>query len=119
MPRFFRRIAPGVFDLEDLESARASFRLRDRRGRDLWIRSRPRDRRRLFKRGQYRRQSDPGASGRPRRCRAAARAAAEEPIGAPDLTGLLCFLSGGLADALIGPDQTKRLAAVLQEAGAW
>ena len=119
MPRFFRRTAPGVFDLEDLQlrtSELAGFV--------------------TAAAGIY--GFDPGrvvAAGYSNGANIAAdlivthpgvlagavlfhALLAREPTVTPDLAGLPVFLSGGLADSLIDPSQTKRLATVLENAGA-
>jgi phospholipase/carboxylesterase len=41
-----------------------------------------------------------------------------EPEGTPDLSGMPVFLAAGRRDTMIAPDNTERLAAILQEAGA-
>ncbi len=119
MPRFFRRLAPGVFDLEDLKQ-------QTRELADFVVAAA----------GIY--GFDPGrviAAGYSNGANVAANLIVthpgvlagavlfhaqlpSQPVVVPDLTGLPVFLSGGLADALISPDQTQRLATVLQDAGA-
>ncbi len=119
MPRFFRRLAPGVFDLEDLQ-------LRTNELADFVVAAA----------SAY--GFDPGgvvAAGYSNGANVAAELILSHPgllAGAvlfhallprkpaelPDLAGLPVFLSGGQADPLIAPEQTKQLAAVLQDAGA-
>jgi phospholipase/carboxylesterase/glyoxalase family protein len=119
MPRFFRRLEPGVFDLQDLE-------LRTRELADFVTAAA----------GIY--GFDPGrvvAVGYSNGANIAANLVLthpgvlagavllhallpQEPSEPPKLSGLPVFLSGGLADAMISPAQTERLATVLEEAGA-
>jgi predicted esterase len=119
MPRFFRRLAPGVFDLQDLQlrtSELAGFV--------------------AAAAGIY--AFDPGrvvAVGYSNGANIAANLILEhpgvlagavlfhaqlprEPLDVPDLAGLPVFLSGGLKDPLISPAQSEQLATALRKAGA-
>jgi phospholipase/carboxylesterase/glyoxalase family protein len=119
MPRFFRRLAPGVFDLEDLEQ-----QTRDLAG---FVAAAAEvygfNPRRVVAAG-----FSNGANvavnlilAHPGTLAGAVLFHAllpRDPAQLPDLAGLPVFLSGGRTDTMIGPDQTQRLAAVLQEANA-
>ena len=118
-PRFFRRLAEGVFDREDLllrthELADFVDRAADRYGFD---------RQRLVAVG-YSNGANIAASLmllHPDLLRAAVLFRAMvpfEPEGTPDLSGMPVFLAAGRRDTMIAPDNTERLAAILQEAGA-
>jgi phospholipase/carboxylesterase len=119
MPRFFRRLAEGVFDEADLirrtheladfvEAARVHY--------DLG--SRP-----VVAAG-YSNGANIAASLlllRPGTLRGAILLRAMVPLipeKAPDLAGVPVFLAGGRGDRIITPDNTGRLARLLQEAGA-
>ena len=118
-PRFFRRLAEGVFDQEDLlfrthelsdfvEKAAAEYGF---------------DRGKLVAVG-YSNGANIAASLmllRPGLLRAAVLFRAMvpfEPEETPDLAGMPVFLAAGRRDTMIPPDNTERLAAILQEAGA-
>jgi phospholipase/carboxylesterase len=101
-PRFFRRLAEGVFDHEDLvfrtheladfiESAAEEYEF---------------DRSKLVAAGLL-------------RAAVLFRAMVPfEPEQTPDLSGMPVFLSAGRMDRMILPENTERLAAILKEAGA-
>ncbi|MDP8900399.1 MAG: alpha/beta hydrolase [Actinomycetota bacterium] len=118
-PRFFRRLAEGVFDHEDLvfrthELADFVEQAADQYGID---------RQRLVAVG-YSNGANIAASLmllHPGLLRAAVLFRAMvpfEPEETPDLTGMPVFLAAGRRDTMIAPDNTERLAAILQEAGA-
>ncbi len=118
-PRFFRRLAEGVFDHEDLvfrthELADFVEQAADQYGID---------RQRLVAVG-YSNGANIAASLmllHPGLLRAAVLFRAMvpfEPEETPDLTGMPVFLAAGRRDTMITPDNTERLAAILQEAGA-
>ena len=112
MPRFFRRLAEGVFDLEDLQAP-------DRRARDfvarcrraLRLRSAPRDRRRLFKRREHRRERC--SCLRPGTLQAALLFSPMVPIvpdPLPDLHGVQGLHQRRPPDPLVAPANTQHLA---------
>jgi len=118
-PRFFRRLAEGVFDHEDLvfrtheladfiESAAEEYGF---------------DRSKLVAAG-YSNGANVAASLmllHPGLLRAAVLFRAMvpfEPEQTPDLSGMPVFLSAGRMDRMILPENTERLAAILKEAGA-
>jgi phospholipase/carboxylesterase len=118
-PRFFRRLAEGVFDHEDLlfrthELADFVDQAVDQYGFD---------RQRLVAVG-YSNGANIAASLmllHPGLLRAAVLLRAMvpfEPEEKPDLSGMPVFLAAGRRDTMISPDNTERLATILQEAGA-
>ena len=118
-PRFFRRLAEGVFDHEDLlfrthELADFVERAADQYGFD---------RDKLVAVG-YSNGANIAASLmllHPGVLRAAVLFRAMvpfEPEETPDLSGVPVFLAAGRRDTMIPPANTERLAAILQEAGA-
>ncbi len=118
-PRFFRRLAEGVFDHEDLlfrthELADFVDQAADQHGFD---------RERLVAVG-YSNGANIAASLmllHPGLLRAAVLFRAMvpfEPEETPDLSGMPVFLAAGRRDTMIAPDNTERLAAILGEAGA-
>jgi len=117
-PRFFRRLAEGVFDHEDLllrthELADFVDKAADQYGFD---------RQKLVAVG-YSNGANIAASLmllHPGLLRAAVLLRAMvpfEPEATPDLSGMPVFLAAGRRDTMISPDNTERLAAILQEAG--
>ena len=118
-PRFFRRLAEGVFDHEDLlfrTHELADF-VEQAAGRyDI-------DRQKLVAVG-YSNGANIAASLmvlHPGLLRAAVLFRAMvpfEPEETPDLSGMPVFLAAGRRDTMIPRDNTERLAAILQEAGA-
>ncbi len=118
-PRFFRRLAEGVFDHEDLlfrTHELADFV--DQAATEYGF-----DRQKLVAVG-YSNGANIAASLmllHPGLLRAAILLRAMvpfEPEETPDLSGVPVFLAAGRRDAMIAPDNTERLAAILQEAGA-
>lgn len=118
-PRFFRRLAEGVFDHEDLlfrTHELADFI--DRAANQYGF-----DRQKLVAVG-YSNGANIAASLmllHPGLLRAAVLLRAMvpfEPEATPDLSGMPVFLAAGRRDTMISPDNTERLAAILQEAGA-
>jgi len=118
-PRFFRRLAEGVFDHEDLlfrthELADFVDQAADQYGFD---------RQKLVAVG-YSNGANIAASLmllHPGLLRAAVLLRAMvpfEPEQTPDLSGMPVFLAAGRRDTMIAPDNTERLAAILREAGA-
>jgi len=118
-PRFFRRLAEGVFDHEDLifrthELADFVTEAADQYGFD---------RGKLVAVG-YSNGANIAASLmllHPGLLRAAVLFRAMvpfEPEEAPDLSGMPVFLAAGRRDTMIPPENTERLAEILQEAGA-
>ena len=118
-PRFFRRLAEGVFDHEDLlfrthELADFIDQAADQYGFDSS---------KLVAVG-YSNGANIAASLmllHPGLLRAAVLLRAMVPFDpeeTPDLSGVPVFLAAGRRDAMIPPDNTERLAAILQEAGA-
>ena len=118
-PRFFRRLAEGVFDHEDLlfrthELADFVDQAADQYGFD---------RQKLVAVG-YSNGANIAASLmllHPGLLRAAVLLRAMvpfEPEEKPDLSGMPVFLAAGRRDTMIAPDNTERLATILQEAGA-
>ncbi len=119
MPRFFRRLAEGVFDHEDLmdrthELAEFVERAVDEYGID---------RRRLFAVG-FSNGANIAASlllTYPRLLAGAILLRAMvpfEPERAPDLSGTPVYLAAGRSDQMVPPENTERLAQLLREAGA-
>ena len=119
MPRFFRRLAEGVFDHEDLvdrthELAGFVERAVDEYGID---------RRRLFAVG-FSNGANIAASlllTYPRLLAGAILLRAMvpfEPERMPDLSGTPVYLAAGRSDQMVPPENTERLAQLLQEAGA-
>jgi len=119
MPRFFRRIAEGVFDLEDLRrrTAQLGAFLEDAAARYGFEASR------LYALGYSNGAniaaslllSTPGALAGAMLLRAMVPF---EPDALPDLTGVPVLISAGREDSMIPQAQTKRLADLLSEAGA-
>ena len=118
-PRFFRRLAEGVFDHEDLllrthELADFANQAAEEYGFD---------RQKLVAVG-YSNGANIAASLmllHPGLLRAAVLLRAMvpfEPVEAPDLSGVPIFLAAGRRDTMIAPDNTERLAEILQKAGA-
>jgi predicted esterase len=119
MPRFFRRLAEGVFDHEDLvnrthELAEFVERAIDEYGID---------RRRLFAVG-FSNGANIAASlllTYPQLLAGAILLRAMvpfEPERTPDLSGTPVYLAAGRSDQMVPPENTERLAQLLQEAGA-
>ncbi|HVF09975.1 MAG TPA: alpha/beta hydrolase [Abditibacteriaceae bacterium] len=119
MPRFFRRLAEGVFDMEDL--IRRTHELAD--FVEAATQTYGFDRRRVWAVG-YSNGANIAASTlllRPGVLSAAVLLRAMvplEPETMPDLAGVLVFIAGGRFDAIVPASNTERLAALLQEAGA-
>ncbi|MCA1688551.1 MAG: alpha/beta hydrolase [Actinobacteria bacterium] len=118
-PRFFRRLAEGVFDQEDLvfrthELAGFIEAAAEEYGFDLS---------RLVAAG-YSNGANIAASlifSHPGLLRAAVLFRAMvpfEPEATPDLSGMPVFLAAGRGDQMIAPQNTERLAEILHEAGA-
>lgn len=119
MPRFFRRLAEGVFDHEDLMRRThelAGFVQRSVDEYDI-------DQRRLFAVG-FSNGANIAASlllAYPRLLAGAVLLRAMvpfEPDSAPDLSGIPVYLAAGRSDQMVPPENTERLAQVLREAGA-
>jgi phospholipase/carboxylesterase/glyoxalase family protein len=119
MPRFFRRLVEGVFDLDDL-------RFRTHELADFVAAAAAAygfDARRVIAVG-YSNGANIAASlllTHPGVLSAAILFHAQvplEPQEAPTLVGIPVFLTGGRADPLVRPAETERLAALLREAGA-
>lgn len=119
MPRFFRRLAEGVFDHEDLvnrthELAEFVERAVDEYGID---------RRRLFAVG-FSNGANIAASlllTYPQLLAGAILLRAMvpfEPERTPDLSGTPVYLAAGRSDQMVPPENTERLAQLLREAGA-
>ena len=118
-PRFFRRLAEGVFDHEDLvfrTHELADFV--DKAAEEYGF-----DREKLVAVG-YSNGANIAASLmllHPDLLRAAVLFRAMvpfEPEETPDLSGMPVFLAAGRRDTMIAPDNTERLAEILQKAGA-
>ena len=119
MPRFFRRLAEGVFDHEDLMRRThelAGFVERSVDEYDI-------DQRRLFAVG-FSNGANVAASlllAYPRLLAGAVLLRAMvpfEPDSAADLSGIPVYLAAGRSDQMVPPENTERLAQVLREAGA-
>jgi predicted esterase len=119
MPRFFRRLAEGVFDLDDLRFRThelASFVAAAAAAYGF-------DARRVIAVG-YSNGANIAASlllTHPGVLSGAVLFHAQvplEPQEAPTLVGVPVFLTGGRADPIVRPAETERLAALLREAGA-
>ena len=117
MPRFFRRLAEGVFDEDDVRrraNELADF-IAEARER-LWPAG-P-DRGRLFERRQHRRGGAAAAAGGAGRCGAAAADDAARSAPAVSLDGKPVLLLSGVMDPIASEDSTARLASALGAAGA-
>jgi predicted esterase len=119
MPRFFRRLAEGVFDHEDLmDRTHELAGFVDRAVDEYDI-----DQRRLFAVG-FSNGANVAASlllTYPRLLAGAILLRAMvpfEPDGMPDLSGIPVYLAAGRSDQMVPPANTERLAQVLREAGA-
>ena len=119
MPRFFRRLAQGVFDLDDLR-----FRTRELAGFVVAAAAAYGfDPRRVIAVG-YSNGANIAASlllTHPGVLSGAVLFHAQvplEPQEAPTLSGVPVFLTAGRADPIVRPSETERLAALLREAGA-
>jgi phospholipase/carboxylesterase len=119
MPRFFRRLAEGVFDHEDLMRRThelAGFVERSVDEYDI-------DQSRLFAVG-FSNGANIAASlllAYPRLLAGAVLLRAMvpfEPDSAADLSGIPVYLAAGRSDQMVPPENTERLAQVLREAGA-
>ncbi len=119
MPRFFRRLAEGVFDQEDLMRRThelAGFVERSVDEYDI-------DQKSLFAVG-FSNGANIAASlllTYPRLLAGAVLLRAMvpfEPDSAPDLSGIPVYLAAGRSDQMVPPENTERLAQVLREAGA-
>ena len=119
MPRFFRRLAEGIFDHEDLANRThelAGFVERAVDEYDI-------DQRRLFAVG-FSNGANVAASlllTYPRLLAGAILLRAMvpfDPDGTPDLSGIPVYLAAGRSDQMVPPENTERLAQVLREAGA-
>ena len=119
MPRFFRRLAEGVFDVEDLKA-------RTDQLVTFVEQSAPHfgfDGAEVTAVG-FSNGANIAASTllrHPKTLRAAVLLrpmVPYEPDGSPDLGGVPVFIGAGQSDPLIDPDSTRRLAAILEEAGA-
>lgn len=119
MPRFFRRLAEGVFDLEDLQQR--TYELAD--FIPAAARAYDRDPQRMIAVG-YSNGANIAASTlllRPEVLSAAVLFHPMVPLvpkELPDLTSMPVFIGAGRLDTLIPPDQVERLALLLQGAGA-
>jgi predicted esterase len=119
MPRFFRRLAMGVFDEEDLKRRTADLgRFVERAAEHYGFESND-----VVAVG-YSNGANIAASlllSEPGRVGAAALLHAMVPFrpeGLPDLAGTRVLLTGGMSDPMIPRDQTEELARMLAESGA-
>ncbi len=119
MSRFFRRLAEGVFDHEDLVNRTHELaEFVERAVNEYGI-----DRRRLFAVG-FSNGANIAASlllTHPRLLAGAILLRAMvpfEPERAPDLSGTPVYLAAGRSDQMVPPENTERLAQLLREAGA-
>ena len=119
MPRFFRRLAEGVFDQEDLVERTQELAEFVKRAVDEY----DIDQRRLFAAG-FSNGANIAASlllTYPRLLAGAILLRAMvpfEPDRTPDLSGIPVYLAAGRSDQMVPPENTERLAQVLREAGA-
>ncbi len=119
MPRFFRRLAEGVFDHEDLMNRTQEIAGFVERAVDEY----GIDQRRLFAVG-FSNGANIAASlllTYPRLLAGAILLRAMvpfEPDRAPDLSEIPVYLAAGRSDQMVPPENTERLAQVLREAGA-
>lgn len=126
MPRFFRRLAEGVFDEEDLVFRTGELvRFLDEASREYGFEAEAAGGCRLFQRGQYRCQSVVSLSrclGRDRD--ALAGAILHHPMvprrgmALPDLTGIGVWIGAGRNDPISAPAETEELGRLLEQAGA-
>ncbi len=119
LPRFFRRLAEGVFDHEDLvDRTHELAEFVERAVNEYGI-----DPRRLFAVG-FSNGANVAASlllTYPRLLAGAILLRAMvpfEPERAPDLSGTPVYLAAGRSDQMVPPENTERLAQLLREAGA-
>lgn len=119
MPRFFRRLAEGVFDLEDLKARTAELAaFIDAAAREYDL-----DRESIFAVG-YSNGANIAASllfSNPDTLGGAVLFRAMvpfEPDSLPDLSGKPIFISAGRMDQMILPENTERLVELLKQAGA-
>lgn len=118
MPRFFRRLSDGVFDIPDLKARTGELAHFVGKAADVY----GLDRRRIFAVG-YSNGANIAASMlllRPRVLAGAVLLHAMVPLvpeTAPDLSGTPVFLTAGRMDALVSPEETEQLAAMLREYG--
>jgi phospholipase/carboxylesterase len=119
MPRFFRRLAEGVFDHEDLiKRTRELAEFVERAVEEYDI-----DQRRLFAVG-FSNGANIAASlllTYPRLLAGAILLRAMVPFGLdspPDLSGIPVYLAAGRSDQMVPPENTERLSQLLREAGA-
>ena len=119
MPRFFRRLAPGVFDLDDLRDRThelAEFVAAAARAYEL-------DAGRIVALG-YSNGANIAASLLLLRPGVLAGAALLRPMvplvpePLPDLRGLPVLIAAGQHDTMVAPDESERLAELLRQAGA-
>ncbi len=119
MPRFFRRLAEGVFDHEDLVNRTHELAIFVERAVDEY----GIDRRRLFAAG-FSNGANIAASLlllHPHLLAGAILLRAMvpfEPDTPPDLSGTPVYLAAGRSDQMVPPQNTERLAQLLREAGA-
>jgi predicted esterase len=119
MPRFFRRLAEGVFDQEDLVERTQELAEFVKRAVDEY----DIDQRRLFAAG-FSNGANIAASlllTYPRLLAGAILLRAMvpfEPDRTPDLSGIPVYLAAGRSDQMVPPENTERLAQVLRDAGA-
>jgi predicted esterase len=119
MPRFFRRLAEGVFDEADLIARAEELAAFVQRAASRY----DRDPQRMVAVGFSNGANIAGALLllQPQTLRAAALFAPMvplEPPTLPDLSGVAAFLSAGRGDPIAPPAQAERMAALLTEAGA-
>ncbi len=119
MPRFFQRLAEGVFDVEDLKVRAAELaRFVEEAAKVYGF-----DARRVIAVG-YSNGANIAAAVlllHPGLISAAILLRTMipiEPQPLPNLTGVRIFISGGRRDPIVAPGQTRRLASVLESAGA-
>jgi predicted esterase len=119
MPRFFRRLAEGVFDEEDLKERTHELAGFVERAMAEYGRDPARVYAAGFSNGANIAASllllYPGLLAGAVLLRAMVPF---EPEEMPDLTGMPVYLAGGRADTMITPENTERLAELLQDAGA-
>ena len=119
MPRFFRRLAEGVFDQQDLMERTQELAEFVKRAVDEY----DIDQRRLFAAG-FSNGANIAASlllTYPRLLSGAILLRAMvpfEPNRTPDLSGIPVYLAAGRSDQMVPPERTERLAQVLRDAGA-
>jgi predicted esterase len=115
MPRFFRRFAEGVFDVDDLKNRTNEFaEFIDVASEHYGFSKRHLIAGRLLEPGKHRSQSDISPSSLLGGSGALSSDGSFHPGYGANFNGLAGFLAGGVRDSIVPHDQTEHLAAILQ-----